>query len=165
MNRPIILLSLLFLAPIAIQAQLLQRSMLAQSGNSNRINKGRNAYYVSQSIGQQSVIGTFTSNHFAVGQGFQQSTVRVEPIAQEKTLKVSVYPNPVESIITIKLNDDVLDETLSIVIYNLSGAVVYQENRSISNSLQVSMEHFVSGVYLLTVNSGYRSYSARIIKD
>jgi hypothetical protein len=54
----------------ALFSQNLQRQMVSAQGNSIAL---KNGMYVSQSIGQQSVNGTFQKNKLTISQGYQQS--------------------------------------------------------------------------------------------
>lgn len=62
----------------------------------------------------------------------------------------SVFPNPTSGIFTISLNQS---EQVNIVIYNMLGKIVYQQN-NVSGSLTLSKNSlFVSGTYFIVVKN------------
>jgi hypothetical protein len=65
----LLLLALLF-SISSLYSQELHHQMLSSQGTSKELSNGM---YVSQTIGQQSVIGNYTRDGKTYGQGFQQS--------------------------------------------------------------------------------------------
>ncbi len=147
-----------------LNAQNLQRSSLGTSGASTKISVSNNNYYVSQSVGQNSVIGTLVNGDNAIRQGYQQPPISVKVLADSNsTLEASVFPNPVDTFITIQFSE-VLKNPINVVIYDISGKLILNNTKNPTQSFNVDMSFFSSGVYLLSIVSGNKKYSAQLIK-
>jgi len=79
-------------------------------------------------------------------------------LTESATSKISVYPNPSESIVHIdNLNTDDFDVKLT----TLLGKVLIQK----SNSNSIDISSLSKGMYILTVNQGKRSLTKKLIKN
>ena len=106
-----------------IYGQLLHHQSISAQGSLIKLNSGLR---VSQTIGQQSNIGTAT-NPVVVQQGFQQSLFSL--LNSKTTIKIDnikVFPNPFKSVIHLNFENNT---TKSISIYDLTGALIL--NRSL----------------------------------
>ena len=82
---------LLLLATTTVSAQL-HHQMLSSQGSTSKTNSG---VMVTQTIGQQSVVGNYSNRGFDIGQGFQQSNwARIIIQGTSPEFEVSIYPNP-----------------------------------------------------------------------
>jgi len=152
------------LLSVTLNAQNLQRSSLGSSGASSEISSSDNTYYISQSVGQNSVIGTLTNGENVIRQGYQQPPISVKVLADSNSnLEASVFPNPVDTFITIQFSE-VLKNPIDVVIYDISGKRILNNTENPTQSFNVDMSTFSSGVYLLTIVSGNKKYSAQLIK-
>jgi len=70
-------------------------------------------------------------------------------INDELTKAVNIYPNPVNSELNITISD--IENTISIEIYNSTGALVEKVNVDQNNTI-LSMTDKISGIYLVKVN-------------
>jgi hypothetical protein len=160
--KHLIILAIFCLINPLLLAQNTQRSSLGMSGNTIEVTVGENTFYVSQSIGQNSVIGTFSNNISTIRQGFQQPPIRVETITNpNNSLNVVVYPNPVNTHLSILLNEP---KKTIIVLHDVTGRIVYHKLQDSINIFEIDMSLFSSGVYLLKINSGNKYFTARLIK-
>jgi hypothetical protein len=71
--------------------------------------------------------------------------------------QILAYPNPFTDELSIALSDTILmDSTtkLSIKVFNLNGAIIYQSevNKS-ENILRLNLGHLATGVYLLHIDN------------
>ena len=66
-----LIFTILFSIPI-VYSQSIIKSTVGAGGSSQTITSHNKTYFISQSIGQTSVIGTFTNNGYTIRQGFQQ---------------------------------------------------------------------------------------------
>jgi len=76
----------------------------------------------------------------------------------ENSLFIGFYPNPVQSILTVRLNDFALDYTIK--IYNLQGQLIHTEE----NNTQIDVSHLYSGEYILKVESLKSSSVSKFVK-
>ncbi len=75
----------------------------------------------------------------------------------------SVFPNPTNDIINVTSS---LDFETTIEIYDTQGRSVYRTNSNLSNTLQINMSSFNSGLYLLNITNkaNNTAITKRIIK-
>ena len=77
--------------------------------------------------------------------------------------KLSIYPNPVDNILTVNIpNSDSEQATVSLV--SLTGQVVFQ---AVTNELkyQIDMQRMEKGVYILFVLKGNDTFTEKVIKN
>jgi len=155
---------LLCLTGLQLSAQNLQRATLGNSGASTEINNSDEIYYVSQSVGQSSVTGTFNNESHTIRQGFQQPPIRVViNIEADYDLNAIVYPNPVDSFITIQFNEQ-LTHSINIVVYDISGKLVLNKSLRPETSVNLDLSFLASGTYMLNITSENKRFLARLIK-
>jgi len=147
-----------------LSAQNVQRATLGSSGDSNRIHNVEESYYISYSVGQSSVIGTTINDQYAIRQGFQQPPILVE-ISENanNNLEAIVFPNPVDSYITIRFNQQVTN-TIHSVLYDVSGKRILDKSQRPTSSFNMDLSFLASGAYLLNITSGNKKFQARLIK-
>ncbi len=162
--KPIFYFLFIGLLSVTMNAQNFQRSSLGASGASSEISSSDNTYYISQSVGQNSVTGTLTNAKNTIRQGYQQPPISVKVVADSNSdLEASVFPNPVDAFITIQFTE-VLKNPIEVWIFDISGKQILKKSNHPTQSFNVDMSNFSSGVYLLSIVSGNKKYSAQLIK-
>ncbi|WP_456376497.1 T9SS type A sorting domain-containing protein [Lutibacter sp.] len=162
--KSITLMFIVCFCRFSINAQNLQRAALGNSGSSIQITNSDNMYYISQSVGQHSVTGTLINGKNAIRQGFQQPPISVEVISDSNsTLNASIFPNPADTFITVRFSEEI-KSPINVVIYDTAGRVILNTSKNPTNSFNLDMASYSSGVYLLNLYSGNRKFSARLIK-
>jgi len=141
------------------------RSNLGASGSSHTIVTKNGAYSVSQSIGQTSVIGTYSNNGYYLRQGYQQplSKIKVSPLSQNNDLSATVYPNPFEQSVSIAFAQNMKKE-ISVLVFNLNGKLIYSKEYKSSQRIQIHFDDLSSGTYLLKVLSNNKLFHSKLIK-
>ena len=137
--------------------------MLSAQGTSKVLPNG---LFVSQTIGQQSVTGNYTSNGKTYGQGFQQNawSKRISNNAIN-LITTTTYPNPFVSKINFQFSQPI-KETISISIFDVRGRLVYTEDRKASeNILSVDLPNLSSSNYLVQLATPNYTYYAQILKQ
>ena len=77
---------------------------------------------------------------------------------ENQTEKISIYPNPSESIVHISnLNND----NYEVKVTSLLGKILIQK----SNSPQIDISGLSKGIYLITVHQGERTFTKKLIKN
>jgi hypothetical protein len=77
---------------------------------------------------------------------------------ENQTEKISIYPNPSESIVHISnLTNDYYD----VKVTSLLGKVLIQKN----NSPQIDISGLSKGIYMITVRQGERNFTKKLIKN
>lgn len=154
------LLYLFFLFVITPASSQLHHQMISSQGTTSLTNSD---IIVTQTIGQQSVIGNYDNQYLKLGQGYQQvnwSRIIIEQTNPE--FEVSIYPNPFEEIINIKHNTD---QDINIKIFNPAGRLVYKSLINVTSSeSSINLTQLQSGVYLIYIQSNYLKHFTKLIK-
>lgn len=142
------------------------RSTLGVGGFSNTITTPQGSYVFCQSIGQTSVIGTFSNNDYTFIQGFQQplSSSKVFKLPVEQTLFASLYPNPFYHYINISFEDRIREDIL-ISLSDITGKTIFLDKHPASQLITLHLGHLNSGLYILKVSINNKLYRANIIKQ
>ncbi|OPZ15813.1 MAG: hypothetical protein BWZ05_02196 [Bacteroidetes bacterium ADurb.BinA245] len=78
------------------------------------------------------------------------------------TQKVSVFPNPVKDVVTVKIPD--LQNSASIRVFDMYGRMVMQQNSS-QRLTQLNVSKLTSGVYIVRVKNAEQENAIKIIKQ
>ena len=79
---------------------------------------------------------------------------------------LSVYPNPAQTNVVINLDLSENDD-MEVNVFNSNGGSVYDHIFSLSDGIQrldIPLQKFNPGIYLLRVHCEYGDYSKKIIK-
>jgi hypothetical protein len=99
-------------------AQQLHHQMLSSQGTSKNLSNGM---YVSQSIGQQSVIGNTTVAGYTYGQGFQQSTwSKYISTSSNTSITTITYPNPFVNTVNFQFSQ-AINDNITVSIFDIRG--------------------------------------------
>lgn len=156
----IALILTLGLLPI-IQAQTLRNDMISALGGSHQIENFN--LVIHQSIGQSSIIGSFTHSSIILAQGFLRRTL--SPLRErEKPFEAIPFPNSFSSQISFRFLQNQIDPT-QIVIYDINGKKVYDEHLTpTGNEVHLSLDHLGAGLYLAFIQFENRLIQKRIVK-
>lgn len=152
-----------FIQLTSIYGQDLHHQMLSSQGSSQTLTNG---LYVSQTIGQQSVIGNYTVDGKTYGQGFQQSLwSKYISSSVNNTITTITYPNPFISSINFQFSQPI-KETISVALFDVRGRLVYSENKNaIDNILTLELPLLARGNYLVRLTSNNYTYYTQILKQ
>ncbi len=153
---------ILLLMFTSVNAQNLHRQMLSAQGNSVLLNNG---IFISQTVGQQSVIGNTTKNGYTTGQGYQQ-IVWGKYINSNITSNITTttYPNPFIQSVNFQFSKPI-KETISIALFDVLGRLIYQqEKKAIDNLLTIDLESIPSSNYLVKLSATNYTYYTQILK-
>lgn len=145
---------------------LIIRSTLGVGGFSKTITTNQGSYVICHSIGQTSVIGTFSKNDYTLMQGFQQpiSLSGIFQLPIGKDLFASLYPNPFYHYINISFSDPVIQD-IFVSLTDVAGKTIFSDKYPASQLITLHLSHLNSGLYILKVTSGNKQYRANIIKQ
>jgi hypothetical protein len=79
---------------------------------------------------------------------------------------LDVFPNPANGLFTLKINTEVPDEKLKIIVHNMNGQKVFSEKFPVKESSykkQIDLTGFPAGLYLLYIYSKKHYYKAELI--
>lgn len=148
---------------MSIQAQDLHHQAVSASGSSTILSNGM---YVSQTIGQQSVIGNYTRDGITYGQGFQQSLWK-EYISSTASNAVTTitFPNPFVSTVNFRFSEAVA-ASINILIFDVAGKLHFAAEKTPSeNLITIDLPQLASGNYLVQLSAPNFLYYTQIIKQ
>lgn len=137
-------------------------STLGSNGNSKHIKTTNGNYYVSESINQTSVIGTFSKKNYTIRQGFQQPLSGVK-FSFINNLKAKVYPNPFSQSIYISFSE-VISNPIYITISDMSGRNLKSLKYIASQKIELPLDTFSSGIYILKVTTKNKQFITNLLK-
>ncbi|WP_293871347.1 T9SS type A sorting domain-containing protein [Flavobacterium sp.] len=65
---------------------------------------------------------------------------------------ISLYPNSTSELVSIS-NSNPNDKIATIVIYEISGKIIYTLNKNMLNTISIDVSHFAQGLYLVELSS------------
>ncbi len=145
---------------------LIIRSTLGVGGFSKTITTNQGSYVICHSIGQTSVIGTFSKNDYTFMQGFQQpvSSSGIFQVPAGKDLFASLYPNPFYHYINISFSDPITQD-IFVSLADVTGKTIFSDKYPASQLITLHLSYLNSGLYILKVTTGNKQYRANIIKQ
>lgn len=146
--------------------QQMIKETLASAGSSHFVYGENSSFFIQESIGQGSVINTFTSvSNYSARQGFiQPISVAVLYNGLDDMIDASIWPNPFSDEINIALNEPLLGGGLDIAVYDLTGRLVYNKSFSPNPDYTISLSNLSNGIYLLKLETQARSFTTKVIK-
>jgi|GEM_PF-1059764 len=144
----------------------LLRSTLGVSGASEAISSKNGSYIVSQSVGQTSVIGTYTKKGYTIRQGFQQPSNSSITILQysDNLLDATVYPNPFKHSVNISIKEKISCE-IYVNLYDIKGSKVFNKKYPASQLVIIPLTELDNGVYILKVTSKDKILIVNLVKN
>ena len=159
------MLKYLFLLISSISfSQSLHHQMLSAQGTSTTLSNG---VFVSQSIGQQSVIGNYTKDGVTYGQGFQQSawSKYIKQNDALSSITTTTYPNPFVQTINFQFSKPITD-LISVMVFDIRGRLIYQESKlAVENILTIELPQLASSNYLVKLSASNYTYYTQILKQ
>lgn len=142
------------------------RSTLGINGLSKIITTNSGTYIFRQSIGQSSVIGTYSKGNYTIRQGFLQPIISrkiVQSISKDY-LKPTLYPNPFSESISISFDEIIVDD-MFVEVYNISGKILFSRKYSASQLITFSLNYINGGQYIIKITSGNKQFVSKLIKN
>jgi len=113
-------------------------------------------YFESPSMSLNWTIGeiaieTYINDNIMLTQGFNQSNIIITGITEEllTDITITLYPNPVKDIFTIKAETDHISQ-LKAEVYDLAGTKLLSENINPGNT-QINTERLTTSEYILKI--------------
>ena len=159
-NHNILKIILFLLVTLSSFSQTLHHQMLSSQGASTTVG----GLKVSQTIGQQSVIGNYRGSDFMVGQGFQQSHLMKTVKAPVITVITTTYPNPFIDQIHFEFSS-VIAGPIKFSLYDVMGRLVAsEEKRATDTILTISDLSLAEGQYFVKLSAKNYNYSTNLLK-
>lgn len=127
------------------------------------IDEGKNSAPTIADINNDGYLDMIIGN-YAGGLSYYKGTQFPVSVQERDLLKgVKVYPNPTKDIINIELANNELNQ-VQIELIDLLGKVNYQKNTQ-QNKIQLSLNNYPQGIYLIKVVSNQGSKVFKIVKE
>ena len=150
---------LIFITPLWGFSQL-HHQMISSQGSTN-ITEG---IVVTQTIGQQSIIGNSEVAGLAFGQGFQQSIWTRLINSNDQNFMAEYYPNPFFDQVTFRFTN-MSDEIITIDIFDVAGRQVYSKRKNVvEDKLILYLANLSSGSYLVRLYNEKKIFYTKLIK-
>src|SRR5690606_2976213 len=76
--------------------------------------------------------------------------------------KFNIFPNPVTDIVTISNAENITIE--EIVVYDMNGSIIKSQDGKKTNEIQLNIEDFASGIYMLYIKTNEGVAIKKIVK-
>ncbi len=106
---------------------------------------------------------------------FEEATISTDNIKDNNALaetkenvvvdisdNILLYPNPTDGSFTIEFTDKI-DSSAEIVIYNISGKIVFEKTNVSNDRIAVNICHLPKGVYIVQINRSKNTHTQKII--
>ena len=121
-------------------------------------------YQITQSIGQQGIIGTRTTDDLHVQQGFLTNVMQIDLNAPSSINDaIMAYPNHVANDLFIAFNQ-VPQEEIVVAVFDISGRYIKQRKFSPLKTISVPMQLLQEGVYVLNIKVGEKTWVKKVIR-
>ncbi len=150
---------LFFFVPFIFFAQL-HHQMISAQGNTSKSDN----LIVTQTIGQQSIIGNYNVANFHYNQGFQQPFWNTLIQSNQPDFLADYFPNPFTEKITFRFTN-LNNEPFEINIFDTAGRLVFQANQNLAEDLLIiNLNNLSSGSYLVRLFNTKKTFYTKIIK-
>jgi len=172
MKQKLLFVSALFLIFItqalkaqSISTKQLVRSSTGVSGSSENITVNNKVYTIQQSIGQVSVIGTFTDTKHILRQGFIQPNAFAKIIDKDIPLKLEaiIYPNPFIESISVSFTEKISNK-IEVDVFDMLGRLVFSKSYTANQNLKIAFNNLAVADYILKVKANNKQFIKNIIK-
>lgn len=169
--KKITFLILVFCFALSVKAQNTKQyaiisSNLGSSGSSKIITSSKGNYAVSQSVGQSSVIGTYSNKGYSLRQGYQQPLNKikiVKEVFKNNDLTATVFPNPFEQSVFVSFDEDIEKEIL-VSVFDVAGKQIYHREFKPLQRIELNLNNLQVGTYILKVLSNSKLFNSKLVK-
>ena len=155
-----VLFILFFLTSLLGFSQL-HHQMISSQGSTSTTSEG---IVITQTIGQQSVVGNSEVAGLAFGQGFQQSIWTRLINSNDQNFMAEYYPNPFFDQVTFRFTN-MSDEIITIDIFDVAGRQVYSKRKNVvEDKLILQLGSLSGGAYLVRLYNEKKTFYTKLIK-
>lgn len=147
------------------KSKYLVRSAVGVSGASESITVQNKSYFVQQSIGQASAIGTFQNYGYTLRQGFLQPNVLAKIVDANLSidLEATFYPNPFVESVTLAFTEKIKGN-IEIAVFDMLGRLVFSKSYRATQNLKMQFKNLSIAGHILKVTANNKQFIKNIIK-
>jgi len=110
-------------------------------------------------------VRAYVANDIDTAYGEEVSfTTLATSLSENDIIKLNVYPNPVNSILNIALNDNLNTTNCKIFIYDMNGKIIH-EQQVFQNNEKIDVSNYNPGTYIIEIKSDlYNEHQTIIIR-
>ncbi|MFX0556908.1 T9SS type A sorting domain-containing protein [Maribacter sp. CXY002] len=158
------ILLVFLLVPLGLCSQALLRQTLSVGGTSGMVTSGQGNYFLQESIGQLSVINTFTVENKSLRQGFLQQLRLGVLGSNPNILEMVVYPNPFVNGVVVNLENTEAD-VIGMFLYDITGRLILNDVYDNNTQLAIPLENLSKGAYFIRLQVGEQENIKQVIKQ
>lgn len=143
--------------------QTLKRQTLSAAGKSNLVVVGQGSFFLQQSVGQNSVINTYSESNHSLRQGYVQPLPAIVLGGDPNELEVVIYPNPFVNGVVVNLEPG-KDENIEMQLFDISGRLILQNSYAANTQLQIPLINLAEGSYFMTLKMGEQFATHQLLK-
>jgi len=153
------LIIIVLFAPFFSNAQL-HHQMISSQGSTSKTDN----LVVTQTIGQQTIIGNYNVGSFHYNQGFQQPFWNRLIQTNQVDFLADYFPNPFIDKINFRFTN-LNNERFEINIFDTAGRLVFNTKQNLNEDLLVlNLNDLSSGSYLVRLYNTKKTFYTKIIK-
>lgn len=153
----------LFLIPLITLGQEAKRFTLASAGYSTTITQGGENYYLLQSVGQGSVIATFSNGQSQLRQGYIQPLPAILLGGDPNGLEAVIWPNPFVNGVVARMEQG-LESPVQMQLFDMSGRLIYDREYESDTQLSIPLLNLAQGTYFIKLITDRKAVTQQLIK-
>lgn len=118
----------------------------------------------------------WVDNAFVSSYNYSSAPLRINPffgngnedtgeISIDKQTDIEFYPNPTNGLVSIKMQDELMDSSITIEITDINGRLLLSENKIYDSGTNIDINKFESGLYIINIKGNNINHYQKIIKE
>lgn len=140
-----------------------KRFTLASAGYSTAIMQGGESYYLLQSVGQGSVIATFSNGESQLRQGYIQPLPVILLGGDPNGLEAVIWPNPFVNGVVARMEQG-LENPVQMQLFDMSGRLIYDREYESDTQLSIPLLNLSQGTYFIKLITDRKAVTQQLIK-
>ena len=156
-GKIMLLFEILFYCISICSGQSIVRSSLNSLGSASKAGN----MIIRQTTGQSSITSVGQNGKTILRQGFQQPVATKRSETEENQVLFSLWPNPAHETTILEIDGEI--SKYSIKIISIQGTLMTLIKDQTSGFKQLDLNNYQQGIYIVTVSSGAKSSSLKLI--
>lgn len=108
----------------------------------------------------------FSKDSTIIAENYNENNITINETKENDAVNISdnifLYPNPTDGSFTIEFTDK-NESSAEIIIYNISGKIVFEKNSVSNDKIAVNICHLPKGIYIVQINRSNIAHTQKII--